>query len=472
MTYPAAENRFAIIGGGASGSMVLAYLARNAANDSLTGVTFDLFDPNGFGCGGIAYGKALPGMVLNSVRTEMSPWDGPAFRDHFNAHAAHTFEARGAGGYLDFLQQETLWAIEQLRQAGAQINLHRTAVTPEQHGDKFALVDPDGKAATPPLPANRIILAAGYGPNPYFADLKPYAGNGYIHSLYDGFDPAAVSDPHSKTVAFLGSGPALYDFVNAINDDLVSLDLVVISPSGAPMGTRDLSIEGSETRITPFNMLAAGQATCEALTEAVKKDIRIAQERGATNRRIGLDIVRNLGPALAAMDEEEAIAFRNSPLVAQLRHGATPIPVESARRLQTFSPRFVKQRLRPEDISLKRGRFGIAAPDGTLHADFIVNGTGHGRHNAPVLEALKKAGLARVDPKTGVLATDEGGIALAPSGLLCLGPAVHPGTDGMESFAPGAEAIAAHIHRTAAAARAPAFVRSPWQRQQITAAPA
>ena len=77
--------------------------------------------------------------------------------------------------------------------------------------------------------------------------------------------------------------------------------------------------------------------------------------------------------------------------------------------------------------------------------DAIVNGTGHGRHNSPILESLKNQGLASVNLHLDTLRTDATGYRLADSGITCIGPATHFGTDGLESFAPNVKAVADFI---------------------------
>jgi len=75
------NNDFAFIGGGATGTMLLIYLAQKIQNQniSLAGQRFHLIDPKGFGHGGLAYDECGENHLLNSVRTEMSPWDVPEF---------------------------------------------------------------------------------------------------------------------------------------------------------------------------------------------------------------------------------------------------------------------------------------------------------------------------------------------------------------------------------------------------------
>ncbi len=66
--------------------------------------------------------------------------------------------------------------------------------------------------------------------------------------------------------------------------------------------------------------------------------------------------------------------------------------------------------------------------------DMIINATGHGRHNSPILEGLKEQRLAQYNPITGALDTDKTSYKLNGSGLNVIGPATHIGTDGIESF--------------------------------------
>ncbi len=433
---------FNIIGGGGSGAMVAIYLAQRLAGRDLNGETFNLFDPNGFGSGGVAYGQAWPGMILNSVETEMSPWEPPKFKNHFSPLSGPSFAPRGDGGYRDFLRSEVNAAIAKLRGAGACVNFFETEARPEASEDRFIITDKDGQYLTDPVPAGNIVLCAGYGPNKYFRELIPYMDIGFVHSLYEDFNPVAIDNRKEKNVIFIGSGPALDDCVNALQSDPGSFNLVVVSPTGKPLDVRDLEAERDEKNITPAHMLNLEKVTSESLAAAISADIDEAIQAGATRRRASLDILNQVGSALKAMDIDEAHKFDQLGILSRLKHWGGPKPLENAVRLEQFRPRYIAHRLRPEEVEVENGRFILKIGNETFRPDFIINGTGHGRHNAPVLEYLKSQGKITVAPGTGVLATDEDEVTLTPSGLLCVGPAAHTGMDGMESFAPKAEKVA------------------------------
>lgn len=440
---------YVFIGGGASGAMVLIYAAQKARkqNVPLAGTTFHLFDPNGFGCGGIAYGQTKPGYVLNSVHGEMSPWLQDAFHNACNGHDAYTFEKRGPGGYRDFLQAQLQDALSILRNSGAIITEHKTAAFPcMERSGLYMILNEAGHTVLSDVPMGDIVLAPGYGPNVNFPELWQYTGNGYTHSLYtEDWDTQIQQRQDPKTIIVAGSGPALYDFVNGYTGNPEDVNLIVVSAAGEGLDVRDVSVESGETRVMPSCMSAVpDDASVEALREAILSDFGNAIQNGTTRRRAALDIIRNFSQIMPRLREDITQAFLRSAFCNVLRHAATPIPQESADRLREFNPIFIQGHLDSAAVERKKnGRFDIVMNGKVLaRVNWIINATGHGRHNAPVLEHLKRQGLADIDPKTGVLATDGSGFRLSGSGLMCVGPAVHSGTDGVESFSGPAKKIA------------------------------
>ena len=175
-------------------------------------------------------------------------------------------------------------------------------------------------------------------------------------------------------------------------------------------------------------------STFEEAIHGLKQEFSIAAH-GRSKRRIALDINKNLRKILMRLGSDVAYAFRNSSYMSPIKHHATPIPLESKKRLVLFNPKFIKAKLLEDNITAdNNGGFTIIVGNETYQADIIVNATGHGRHNAPILENLKEQGLAQYNPVMGALDTDRTGYKLINSGISVIGPATHIGTDGIESF--------------------------------------
>lgn len=433
-----------LIGGGSTASTFILRLVQELKQNPQIPRGFNIycFDQNGFSNGGIAYGSCSKHHILNSVRSEMSPWDVDAFHNYCIQHNKGTcrdsFNARQ--DYRDFLSLQTIGAVRYLKELGIKFIQSPKDVGVVKRQDSYAVTDINaGHSILHGCNAGQIVLATGYGPNRNFETWRSGVGSDrYAHSLYgagrDGiFAERASSLKPSPHIVFIGSGPALYDCVNDLyGAGITTARLTVISGTG-PLAVRDLSIEQGEKNIRPQNLLSvAGSAKADDLVHAIGADFLNA----ASKRRVALDILKNIGVVLKSMEEGEAQRFQSSAIIGHLRHAATPVPKESHARLAALSPSFIGGRLCEEDLKIdSRGRITIRRGDlAVINVDLIVNGTGHGRHNAPIFDGMKKDGSAKISTALGVLETLDDGYRLAGSGIACIGPATHVGCDGVESF--------------------------------------
>lgn len=433
----AAPSDLILIGGASSASTVLIRLAEEVRTRGLPpgGLSIRCFDKNGLANGGIAYGGCSDHHILNSVRTEMSPWKVDAFHDFCVEKGLGSCrnEFNKRKDYAEFLKGAVDNAVSSLLQAGVQISVdHRNVSIEKAAGDRFNIRDIDGgHSLLSNCTARQIALAVGYGPNNNFQNLR--GEKGYIHSLYGSGAQQIAHIKDGAQITFIGRGPALYDFTNDLKGaGITNVRLNVVSRSGnGALGVRDVSIEASETSSVP-HFLTNGSCGC---VEDLKKGMSQAYETASSPRRAALDVLRHYGPVVTSLDADEARDFYRSPIMDVLRHAATPVPLSSHVTLSSFNPVFVQAEVGGGDITVKKDGFDIDAGQGRIiHADYIVNGTGHGRHSSPIIEQLKDDGLARVSPVLGVLETDESGYRLAGSGIACIGPAIHAGCDGVESF--------------------------------------
>jgi uncharacterized NAD(P)/FAD-binding protein YdhS len=440
-----------VIGGGSTASTLLIRLAQEVEEKkTVKPFSIHCFDKKGFPNGGIAYGQCSPHHILNSVRTEMSPWRADAFHEYCldTGIGGRKTDFNRRSDYLSFLDREVGHAVKTLEKAGIKLIQHRHDVSIRKEpgqADSFSIcAEESGHQLLSGCPAKRIVITAGYGPNNNFESIRDRGIQGYAHSVYDlatqgplSSHPALAKNP-SPHIVFAGSGPALYDLINDLHgNNMMHARLTIFSGSSAyPLSVRDVFREENEINITPGDEFYS-QTRKDDLQRVIFAEFKAAAQYGVSERRVALDILKNLRPALLNMDRSEAEEFQRSPFMTSLKHTATPIPQQSHARLMALKHNFIQARLEDDDISPNKAgnRITIKNGDITLDADLIVNGTGHGRHNAPIFEQLKKDGLARVNPVLGTLDTDKAGYRLTKSNIACIGPSTHVGCDGVESFA-------------------------------------
>ena len=448
------EKELAIIGGGSVGPMLLVYLAQKALEEGtdFSGTRFNLINPKSFASGGIAYGDCHSAHKLNSTRDEMSPWDMNAFHEWCVEKGfgdnVQSFNARA--DYQKFLAEQTELAIDTLKAHGAAFKEHLAYANIFSSDDGYNIVDEEGSTLLSDIAAEDIVLSVGYGPNQNFENLRQHDGDGYIHSPYEHEQIRAIAanNPNPR-IAFVGTGPALYDFTNAYDGNPENAELTVFSREGHLLDTRDVSVEPNEKSITPDYLVDENfvPQSLEELKEKIQADFDTAALSGERSpRRVALDILRHLKPLLHRIDLELAKEFRCSALHSHIKHTATPVPIDSQQRLQSFDPVTIKGRLNGNVERQQDGSFKIHL-DGQepVIVDYIINGTGQGRHNHVIFENLKRQNLAFVDERFDTLATDDSGYKLIGSGINCLGAATHFGCDGIESFAVNAEKLAIEL---------------------------
>lgn len=447
------------IGGGLTGPMLLIYLAQEIQHNnlSLIGNTLHLIDPKGFIGGGIAYGDCHAAHVLNSTRDEMSPWNQNEFHrwciDQGHNDNIQTFNARS--DYRRFLSEKVQASIQVLKKHGANIIEHNCNAKIIQTHDGFDIQNEKGELLVSSIAANDINLTIGYGPNKNFENLWRFDGQGYIHNIYNHNAIKNIATPHNQDnkvrIAFVGTGPALYDFINEYDGNTEQTELIIFSREGQLLNIRDVSIEPNEVSIVP-DYLADSRyipATFKELKGKILHDFdQPSQNNNRSPRRTALDIIKNIRPLLERSSLEFATIFRKSTLHGWLKHTATPPPIESHEKLRAFKPTVIAQKLNGNITRLENGKFSISSnTEGKegITVDYIINGTGHGRHNSEIFCDLKEQGLAIVNRKLDILSTDSTGYKLIGSGINCIGPATHFGCDGVESFADNAHRLAQEI---------------------------
>ena len=244
-------------------------------------------------------------------------------------------------------------------------------------------------------------------------------------------------------IAVAGSGPGLYDVTNSLQELPGALN--VFSRSGHRLSARDVSVELDEISIPPQALLALNeQSTLDDALKALDSEFNESAQ-GRSERRIALDINKSLREILLSLSVSVAKEFRCSEEFAAIKGKATPVPQESIDRADILGAQFHKARLNGNIKPQDDGTFEIDVNGQIFTADVVINVTGHGRHNAPIIESLKSQGLVSVDERTGALATDETGYRTDGSELAIIGAATHVGTDGIESFHPYTVDLARHL---------------------------
>ncbi len=454
----------AFIGGGSTGPVTLIYLAKFAKEkgSNLHGYTFHLIDPKGFGHGGIAYGECHPKHILNTLRNEMSPWERGKFHQYLLSIGRddNTLQFNLRSDYRNFLALELAEARKTLESLGAQCVEHQKEARIQKTGkNQFAILDQDSHLIDPnleKLPAENILLSVGYGPNTNFETLWQYKDDGYIHSLYPSAHLQKTLQSKKKPVriAVLGSAAALYDFVIACPIAAADTKLYIFS-STAVKGIQVRQVEKEHLlKDLPLETLRAlgKQSSLEDIEKAIEKEFQYAKDiQAGPNTWAAFRMMMIISGVLANVETKVAQEFRRSEAFKNLKRLGSSTTQFSKEVLKTFHPECIAADIRPENIQhLPTGQFTITVGKKAYFVDCIVNATGHGRHNTPILEEMKKQGLAKINPKLDILATDETGYQLIGSGIACIGPATHFGTDGIETFAKPAEKFAdALIHAMA-----------------------
>ena len=439
-------NDFAVIGGGGTGTMFLIYLAQKVqeGNISLQGQRFHLIDPKGFGSGGIAYGDCSDKELLNSVRTEMSPWNKMEFHDWCVTNGFDDLinEFNRRADYGRFLHEKYDQSIDILESAGASFQEHTCKASISRNDDgSYAIADQDTEETLlPNIPHDNITLTSGYGgPNEAFLYLT--GNTGYVHNLYDEATLQSALAGHKKPkVAFIGANAALNDFAVKHPELAGRIELTSYSANGEPLGVRDTNLEENEVSQQP-DFLHTVFNNAADLAFAINKELENDANPLRSRRRRALDITHSLDTVLNNQSVEIAHAFRSSSLFTKVKRDATPVPLESDEQLTDFSAQFISQRLNGNIEQKLEGGFRITnSTDSSHDVDVIINGTGH-KAVPHVIQDMMDQGLVQYNFKTGTIQTTEDGTRLAGCEIPYAGPSTNAGTHGMESHAPIVEKI-------------------------------
>ena len=399
----------AIVGGGASGTILAAQLARRDIRSVL-------IDGSGRAGLGVAYSTTEPAHLLNVRAEGMSAWAGES------AHFAERFEAEG-GDRRGFAERRLFgrYLREILDHSVASGNVevtHATAVGSRHDGGAWQVEFDDGRS----LAAAALVLAIGnQEPEP----LRAFSGTGdhYINNPWTGSAKAAVG------ALAEGGGSALL-----VGTGLTMVDLVL-----------SFEAQGHQGRIVALSrrgLIPRGHADFEPapveLAE-VPSDLRglwrwLRQRSARVGWRAAIDSLRPHSHALwqrLGLSDQHRFMRHARPWWDVHRHRIAPQVADTVHRmiaegrLEVVAGRIIGASAVAGGIDVEIRRRGKANAS-TERFDYVFNCTGPlhsiGRTQNPLLRALLDYGGARSDHLGIGLEVDEHSRVAGAEHLWALGP--------------------------------------------------
>ncbi len=455
------SRNIAIVGGGATGSVLMIYISKFAKEKrvNLEDVTFHLIDKKEFGYGGIAFGECSDEHILNTLRNEMSPWQPDRFHQYM-CEAGKSNDILSIDKRQDFqvfLKSELDKSLKEINILGGKIKKHIEKISllkSEGTKNTYALLSDSGEALHPDLEdlnAKDIVLTVGYGPNNNFKELHQFIGDGYIHHLYPLHH--LENEPSIKKekikVAIFGSSAALYDFVIASGLKPKTTEFYIFGATAdKQLEIRDIFnehlLKGVDLeKLYKFNT----QTTILEIQSEMDIVFKVSRENEVgPDTWVAFNIVNNSAKILKNLSLEVATEFRKSDFFQKLKRLGGPTSHVASKLLDSYKYECIPQNVFARDIKRNKDKTFMIFSDGKEYmVDCIVNATGHGRHNSSLISDLKEKQLVKINQHLDVLETDESGYRLVGSGLACIGPATHFGTDGVQTFAKYSEKLAREI---------------------------
>lgn len=399
----------AIVGGGASGTILAAQLARR-------GVSSVLIDGSGRAGHGVAYSTTEPAHLLNVRAEGMSAWaDDPG-------HFAKVFEAEG-GDRRGFAERRLFghYLREILDHAigigHAEVE-HATAVGARREGDAWRVELADGRS----LQAAALVLATGnQEPEP----LGAFAGTGdhYVNNPWTGPAKAAVSElaQSGGSALLVGTGLTMVDLVLSLDAQGHQGRIVALSRRGQiPRGHADFKPAPVERDEIPGNLRGLWRW--------------LRQRSARVGWRAAIDGLRPhshaLWQALSVSDQRRFMRHAR-PWWDVHRHRIAPRVADTVHRmiaegrLEVVAGRIVSAMAADGGIDVGIRRRGKASAS-TERFDYVFNCTGPlhaiGRTRDPLLRTLLDHGGARPDHLGIGLEVDEHSRVAGGEHLWALGP--------------------------------------------------
>ncbi len=418
----------AVIGGGASGTLVTVYLLREAAVRQLP-LRIALIDRHGRHGLGQAYSTTHPGHLLNSPAGAMSALAGdPGHLSRWAAEAGlprDGFLPRSAyGRYLT----ELLAAAERSARPAARVSRVTacvSAIRRGSHGRALRLhLAADGR-----IDADAAVLATGNLP-----PVPPFPvpqGNRYIA---DPWEPGALeAAADGSPIAVLGTGLSMLDVAIALTSARPRTAVHAVSRHALLPREHHWPRAPAAASAMP---VIRGSATTVRLAALIRK-IRVSVTAYPGDWQ---DIVDALRPQIPLIWEQLPEADKRLFLRHVARYWEVHrhrVPPETARRIAALASdgRLIVHRGRVAAASYERGglrlRIDRGGSSAELDVGWLINCTGAGTDitttGDPLLRYLLDSGLARPDPlRLGLDADARGALRDAagrPAGdIFTLGP--------------------------------------------------
>lgn len=399
----------AIVGGGFSGTMVAAQLARRG----IASVLIETTDRAGLGT---AYSTREPAHVLNVRAEAMSAWaDDPG-------HFAHFFEGQG-GDPLGFAERRLFGRylrsiLDEAVASGCVSVVRGTAMAARPDGAEW-LVELAGE---PPLRASALVLAQGNQPPQPFAKDGPSArfiDNPWGEAAREAVEAAASS---SAPVLLIGTGLTMVDMVLSLDAAAHQGRIIALSRRGLiPRGHADLAPSPVEQADVPHGSVTA-------LWRWLRK------RSAAVGWRAAIDALRPHSQSIwRSLDREQQDRFLRHarPWWDVHRHRIAPEVSERLRalaesgQLEVIAGRIAGIREQEDALGVQIRRRGRSEPE-SFHVAYAFNCTGPlgsiKRTSDPLLQQLLDAGLARPDSLGLGLDVDDGARVDGAARLWALGP--------------------------------------------------
>ena len=400
----------AIIGGGASGTILAAHLA-------MRGVRSVLVEGGGRTARGVAYSTTEPAHLLNVRAEGMSAWAGEP--DHF----ARRFEAEGgnARGFAERrLFGQYLGEMLGAARAGGNVQVvEATAIDARRQGEAWAIRLDSGDL----LEADHLVLAIG---NQEPEGLSSFAGAGarFIGNPWGAEAQAAVRElaAGGGNALLIGTGLTMVDLVLSLDAAGHNGKIVALSRRGqVPRAHADFDPSAVELDELPGGSLRGMW--------------RWLRRRSAEiGWRAAVDSLRPHSHALwqsLDLDQQQRFLRHARPWWDVHRHRIAPQVAEviarrvAEGRLQILAARITGSRATSDRIEVEIRRRGGASPE-TMTFDYAFNCTGPlhsiSRTRDPLLRSLLDAGTIRPDQLGIGIEVDEHSRAVGGSDVWAIGP--------------------------------------------------
>jgi uncharacterized NAD(P)/FAD-binding protein YdhS len=410
----------AIVGGGYSGAMVVAQLARRRAADGQP-LHILWFDRQTSIAEGAAYRTPDASHLLNVPASNMSAWpDRPdslidwCLRRGATTNPYSFLDRRTYGEYL----RETLFDALADSAAGLSVEFHRGEIDSIERRTEagWRLRRSDGAL----FEAELVVLATGHRPpDDPLADDWSGASARYVRDPWAALALASIAPEES--VCLLGTGLTAIDVLQSLSRTARIGPILALSRRGLlPATHAPVPMDPIDPQSWLEPLLARGNVRLRALTGAIREQVRHAVAQGLDWRQV-VDGLRphtaRIWRALSAVERRRFLHHLRA-FWEVARHRMAPAAANNvgslaqSGRLRKISARALSGRGDEDGVTLSVCRRGAAASE-ELRFDWVINCTGPGagsRLGLPsVITRLIEAHHLEADPlHLGVRTTGDG----------------------------------------------------------------